>query len=177
MFVEKGRVIHHCLCHIELVNPSFCSVWGGDLFINNFKINFAPSAWKYTENELYDVMWRHMTSRGLIFKKIREMIFWIMIITEPKFGVNWMNRKEMVNEWKRALKTALWRHNDVMMTSLGIFWLYLKFFNMFDVRIGFRQNIIIVVDFMEGGHIAPPPMLKMLRYDAGLQLSNFENVS
>ena len=64
--------------HRELVNPSFCSVWVGDLFMNNFIWNFAPSVWKYTENELYDVMWRHMTSYDVTWsdfqKKLRDDI-------------------------------------------------------------------------------------------------------
>jgi len=98
-----------------------------------------------------------MTSRGPIFKKSWEMMFWTMMITETKFGVNWINRKEMVNEWKMVLKTALWRHSDVMMTSAGLFLLFPKTFIMFDVRMGYWQKIIIFVDFMEGGHIAPPP--------------------
>ena len=149
--------------HGELVNPSFCSLWVGDSFTNNFIQNYSPSVWKYTENEHYDVMWRHMTSRGPIFKKSWEMLFWTMMITDTKFGVNWINRKEMVNEWKMVLKTALWRHSDVMMTSLGLFWLFPKTLNMFDVRMGFWQKIIIFVDFMEGGHIGPPPTLKITK--------------
>ena len=124
--------------------------------MNDFLQNVSP-VWKYTENEHYDVLWRHMTSRGLIFKKNSEMIIWTMFITEPKFRVYWMSRKEMVKDSKRVLKTALWRHSDVTMTSLGLFWLFPKTLNMFDVQISFRQKIIIFVDFMEGGHIGPPP--------------------
>ena len=48
-----------------------------------------------------------MTSRGSIFKKSWEMIFWTIMSTDTKFGVNWKNMKEMVNESKMVLKTAL----------------------------------------------------------------------
>ena len=37
--------------------------------MNNLFQNYSPSVWKYTENEQCDVMWRHMTSSGPIFKK------------------------------------------------------------------------------------------------------------
>ena len=79
----------------KLVDPS---LWVGLSFMNNFIQNYSPSVWKYTENKHYDVMWRHMTSHVPIFKKSWAIIFWTMMITETKFGVNWINRKEMVNE-------------------------------------------------------------------------------
>ena len=141
----------------ELVNPSFCSLWVGDSFMNNLFQNYSPSVWKYTENEQYDVMWRHMTSRGPIFKKSWEMIFWTIMITDTKFGVNWKNRKEMVNESKMVLKTALWRHSDVMMTSPRLFWLFPKTLNRFDVLIEFLAKNTHFCGFYGGGHNGPPP--------------------
>ena len=130
------------------VNPSFCSVGVGDSFMNNFIQNCSHSVWKYTKYEHYDIMWRIMTSPSPILIKMLGWYFrlwwWLMTI----FEVNWINRKEMANVWKIALKTTLRRYTGVMMTSAGLFWLFPKF----DVQISFQPKNHNFCGFY-GGHL------------------------
>jgi len=65
--------------------------------MNNLFQNYSPSVWKYTENEQYDVMWRHMTSRSPIFKKSWEIIFLSIMITDTILSQ--LDKQERNGEW------------------------------------------------------------------------------
>ena len=65
-----------------------------------------------------------MTSRRLMVSKTCKMEFENMTMSDIKFELHRISRKEMANEWKQVLKTALWRYDDVTMTS---WWLFLSF--------------------------------------------------
>ena len=65
-----------------------------------------------------------MTSRRLMVSKTFKMEFENMTMSDIQFELHQISRKEMANEWTHVLKTALWRHSDVTMTS---WWLFLSF--------------------------------------------------
>ena len=75
-------------------------------------------------NGYFDVLWRHMTSRRLMVSKTCKMEFENMTMSDIKFELHRISRKEMANEWTHVLKTALWRHSDVTMTSWWLFWVF-----------------------------------------------------
>ena len=107
---------------------------------------------KMRQMSIFDVLWRHMTSRRLMVSKTCKMEFENMAMSDIKFELHRISRKEMANEWKQVLKTALWRHSDVTMTSWWLFWVFPMIFDIFDFSMHFGPKITIFVDFMEGGN-------------------------
>ena len=96
--------------HGELVNPSFCSLWVGDSFTNNFIQNYSPSVWKYTENAYIGQNWISDLPKNEL-KKMSKNIFidWDMFVGIFFVTKNFFFKKSQIRPnfifWKSGIRT------------------------------------------------------------------------